>query len=152
MQGSCIISTTGEVLSCDYVISAAGASLPTWLVESGLSLSSRGFLEVDNTFCSISHPDIFALGDVADVRGDLRPKAGVFAVRQAKPFIMNLRRLLAGKSRKRVRQQKRFLKIIGTADGAAILVWGRFSLYGRWCRLLKDIIDGRFMRQFRHLP
>jgi len=147
-----ITSTDGESLSCCKVISAAGASLPEWLVRSGLAISPRGFLDVENTLQSASHPDIFALGDIADIRGMERPKSGVFAVRQARPFVLNLRRKLRKKSLKSIYLQKRFLKIIGTDKEEALFVRGTLSFIGRWPRVLKDIIDGRFIRQFHRLP
>ncbi len=47
---------------------------------SGLDVSERGFIRVDGQLRSLSHPEVFAVGDCAEWAQPL-PKAGVFAVR-----------------------------------------------------------------------
>lgn len=124
------------------------ASAPTWLKTAGLATDSKGFIQVGDTLQSVSHPDVFAAGDIATMVNYPRPKAGVFAVRQGKPLFKNLRRALLEKPLKPYRPQKQYLSLIGTGDESAIASWGGFGcqspLLWRW----KDRIDRQFMAQF----
>ncbi|NEQ21962.1 MAG: selenide, water dikinase SelD [Microcoleus sp. SIO2G3] len=143
---------SGLVVECDYTFWVTQASAPDWIGESGLKTDSEGFVLVDDTLRSLSHPDIFAAGDIATMVNHPRPKAGVFAVRQGKPLFENLQRVLLGKPLKPYKPQKLYLGLIGTGDRSAIASWGRFGwqspLLWRW----KDHIDRKFMHRFSDLP
>ena len=118
--------------------------------ESGLATDKRGFILVNDYLQSISHPFVFAAGDIATMVNHPRPKAGVFAVRQGKPLFQNLQRIVLGKPLKPYRPQRNYLSLIGTGDESAIASWGNFGLH---CPLLwrwKDHIDRKFMAQFSH--
>jgi NADH dehydrogenase FAD-containing subunit len=78
----------------------------------------------------------------------LRPKAGVFAVRQGKPLFENWGRLISGKSLKSYIPQKRYLALIGTGDKNAIASWDSWGWQSPCLWLLKDYIDREFMKQF----
>ena len=85
---------SGLVVECDRVFWVTSASAPQWLQGSGLSLDEKGFIQTRDTLQTLSHPNVFAAGDVATMVNHPRPKAGVFAVRQGKPLYENLLRLL----------------------------------------------------------
>lgn len=139
-------------IACDWVIWVTQAAAPGWLRESGLATDARGFIEVDDTLRSLSHPFVFAAGDIATMVHHLRPKAGVFAVRQGKPLFQNLRRTLEGRPLRPYRPQKRFLSLIGTSNASAVASWGRLAWESPRMWRWKDRIDRRFMEQFRDLP
>ena len=128
------------------------ASAPDWLRRSGLRTDERGFLLVDNTLRSLSHPLIFAAGDIATMQPDPCPKAGVFAVRQGQPLFENLQRTLTGRSPETLTLPDRYLSLIGTGDQKAIALWGRWGCYGRSCWWIKDWIDRRFMKRLTKQP
>ncbi|MEH1902637.1 MAG: FAD-dependent oxidoreductase [Nostoc sp.] len=127
------------------------ASAPEWLKIAGLGTDEQGFILVEDTLQSQTHPQIFASGDIATMVNFPRPKAGVFAVRQGKPLFENLQRILLGKALKPYKPQKQYLSLIGTGDERAIATRGIITLPPH--KLLwryKDWIDRRFMEGFRN--
>lgn len=143
---------SGLTVEADLVFWVTQASAAEWLAKSGLATDDQGFVWVNRNLQSISHPQVFAAGDVATMVEHPRPKAGVFAVRQGNPLVQNLRRALADQPLQPFVPQKEFLILIGTADRAAIASRGRLGfgphpLLWRW----KDYIDRKFMAQFSEL-
>ncbi|MBF2001603.1 MAG: selenide, water dikinase SelD [Synechococcales cyanobacterium M58_A2018_015] len=143
---------SGLTVECDYIFWVTQAAAAPWLAKSGLATDERGFVLVNDRLQSLSHPYIFAAGDVATMVDYPRPKAGVFAVRQGKALDQNLRRALQQQPLRSFVPQKEFLILIGTGDRRALasrggLGIGPHALLWRW----KDWIDRKFMRQFSDL-
>ncbi|MBD6619398.1 FAD-dependent oxidoreductase [Komarekiella sp. 'clone 1'] len=144
---------SGLMVECNKIFWVTQASAPEWLKTSGLKTDKQGFILVEDTLQSQTHPHIFAAGDIATMVNHPRPKAGVFAVRQGKPLFENLQRILLSKSLKPYKPQKEYLSLIGTGDKRAIATKGNFTLPPHkllWC--WKDWIDRRFMKRFSNLP
>lgn len=99
---------SGLKVECDRIFWVTQASAPAWIGTAGLATDSKGFIVVHDTLQSISHPDVFAAGDIATMVNHPRPKAGVFAVRQGKPLFKNLRRSLLRQPLKPYKPQKIF--------------------------------------------
>jgi NADH dehydrogenase FAD-containing subunit len=135
----------------DYTIWVTTASASSWIKESGLLTDEKGFILVNNYLQSLSHPHIFAVGDIATIPDYPRPKAGVFAVRQGKPLFDNLARILQNRPLKPYFPQKNYLSLIGTGDQKAIASWGGFAWQSPLLWTWKDRIDRAFMRQFEKL-
>ena len=74
----------GGSVPADEILWVTQAGAAPWLAAAGLDVDGQGFVRVDDTLQSLSHPGIFAAGDVAAVVNHPREKAGVFAV-QARP-------------------------------------------------------------------
>ncbi|MHC5934527.1 FAD-dependent oxidoreductase [Nostoc sp.] len=141
---------SGLTVECNKIFWVTQASAPEWLKIAGLGTDEQGFILVEDTLQSQTHPQIFAAGDIATMVNHPRPKAGVFAVRQGKPLFENLQRILLGKPLKPYRPQKQYLSLIGTGDGRAIAIRGVITLPPH--KLLwryKDWIDRSFMERFR---
>ncbi len=96
---------------------------------------------------SISHPEVFAVGDCAEWAPPL-PKAGVYAVRMGPVLAHNLHATLGGRALRSYAPQPRFLALLATADGRAIASRGRWSAEGHCMWRLKDHIDRGFVRSF----
>lgn len=141
----------GRELVTRHLFWVTGVEAPSWLRQSGLTLADDGFVEVDRQLRSTSHHDVFAAGDVAALKGQPRPKSGVFAVREGPVLATNLRRAVRGRPLVRYRAQRRALALIGTADGRAVACRGRWWAAGRWVWWWKDQVDRRFMRRFSRL-
>ncbi|WOD40023.1 selenide, water dikinase SelD [Nodosilinea sp. E11] len=145
-------AASGLSVECDRVFWVTSASAPDWLQTAGLSLTDQGFIAVGDTLQTLSHPNVFAAGDVATMVHHPRPKAGVFAVRQGPPLTDNLRRYVQGQTLKSFRPQKQFLTLIETGEGRAIASRGPFALETSLAHRWKDHIDRKFMARFRDLP
>jgi selenide,water dikinase len=78
-------------------------------------------------------------------------KAGVFAVRMAKPLAENLRRTIMRQPLLSYRPQQRWLALISTGDRHAVASRGNFYARGDLVWRWKDWIDRRFMRKFTEL-
>ncbi|MEH2186141.1 MAG: FAD-dependent oxidoreductase [Nostoc sp.] len=138
---------SGLKVECNKIFWVTQASAPNWLKNAGLGTDEQGFILVEDTLQSQTHPQVFASGDIATMINHPRPKAGVFAVRQGKPLFDNLQRILLGKPLKPYRPQKQYLSLIGTGDKRAIATRGIITLPPH--KLLwryKNWIDRRFMK------
>ncbi len=139
----------GSVYLLDEVLWATSAAPPPWIARSGLAVDAQGFVTVRNTLQSISHPEVFAAGDVATMIDQPRPKAGVFAVRAAKPLAQNLRRAVLGRALRPFKPQAHFLSLISTGDPCAVASRNGWVLHGPVMWRWKNWIDRRFVSRFR---
>jgi pyridine nucleotide-disulfide oxidoreductase family protein len=133
----------------DLVLLATGAAPLPWLRQSGLRTDQRGFVLVDHALRSMSHPNVFALGDCATLGDSPHPKSGVYAVRHGETLVENLRRLVAGAALEPYTPQKESLALITCGARYAIAERGTWSAQGRWIWWWKDRIDRRWMRSFQ---
>lgn len=141
----------GRVLPSDFTLSVAGGQPQGWLADTGLGLTD-GFLTVGPTL-QTSDPAILAAGDTAHLSHAPRPKAGVYAVREAPILFYNLRALLAetGKLRSYA-PQKDYLKLISMGDRLAVADKFGLRAGGAWLWHWKDRIDRKFMAMFADYP
>jgi selenide,water dikinase len=139
-------------IALDEVFWTTRAAPAVWLAETGLALDDEGFVRVTNTLQSVSHPDVFAAGDIASIDGHARPKSGVYAVRSGPPLAGNLRRMLEGRRLTRYKPQREALYLISTGERYALGARNGFAFEGAWMWTLKDFIDRRFMAKFNELP
>ncbi len=157
LQGYAAGSATGLLLSdgrdlaVACVVAATGVVPAPWLTGSGLALARDGFIAVGEGQRSISHPEVFAAGDVATRVAAPLAKSGVHAVRAGPVLAVNLRRALEGRplapERPR-RSQRSPLYLLATGPRRAVVSWGGWSATGRWAWRWKDWIDRRFMKQY----
>lgn len=140
----------GRILRSDFTLAVAGARPHGWLADSGLTLN-EGFVTISPTLQS-SDPLIFAAGDCAHMAFAPRPKAGVFAVRQAPILLNNLTAALTGGILRQFRPQNDYLKLISTGGKRAVADKFGLRLDAGWLWRWKDRIDQRFMDRFGDYP
>ena len=144
--------TSAETLdaAAGFTVAAAGARPAPWLAAAGLGLDPAGFVRVDAHLRSVTHPAVFAAGDVAHMDASPREKAGVFAVRQGPVLARILAAGVDGEPLPDFRPQTDYLRLISLGRKRALAVkYGRAvggtgplgALLWRW----KDRIDRGFM-------
>ncbi len=152
IEADAVLLNGGARIPARLVVGAAGARPQGWLTATGLALED-GFVAVGPSLQSLNDPAVFAAGDCAHLSHAPRPKAGVFAVREAPVLDRNLRAALAETGRMRpYRPQRDYLKLISLGGKSALVdKWGAAlsgPLLWRW----KDRIDRKFMARFHDLP
>lgn len=136
----------GRKIAANFVVGAAGATPHGWIGETGLKLE-QGFITVNATL-QTSAPGVFAVGDCAHMAFDPRPKAGVYAVRQAPVLTQNLRNALAGHDLEPYAPQSDYLKLVSLGGKRAFGEKQGWCLSGGLMWRLKNYIDRSFMNQF----
>jgi selenide,water dikinase len=139
---------SGPDLETTFTVWITGAAAPSWLARSRLALDARGFLTVDGSLRSVSHPWVLGAGDVASFTSRPVPKAGVYAVRQGPVLAENLMRLLRDEPPIEYKPQRRFLSLLSLGERRAVASWGNWAVAGAWVWKLKDRIDRAFMRRY----
>lgn len=143
-----LVLGSGARLACDAPVLATGAEAPPWLDGCGLQRDERGFIETGPTLQSLSHPDVFAAGDVASRADAPHAKSGVYAVRAGPALALNLRRFVGGGVLEAHAPQARTLNLISCGERKAIVAWGNWSAQGRWAWWWKDRIDRGFVARY----
>lgn len=145
-----VICDSGLKIKADFVFLVTQASAPQWIKKTGITTDEKGFILVNDYLQSVSHPHIFAAGDIATMQNYSRPKAGVFAVRQGQPLFNNLQSIFLGDKLNSYHPQKFYLSLIGTGNKKAIASWGSLGLEASWLWTWKDYIDRKFMDRFKN--
>ena len=141
-----------RTIDAESMVYATGASIASWPQECGLAIGDDGFIEVNNFLQSTSHEFVFAAGDAATIKGEPRPKSGVYAVRQGKPLAANLRRFATAKKLKPYTPQKHALALINLGNKKAIASRNNLFFQGGSVWSLKHSIDTGFIRKYSEFP
>ena len=140
---------SGARIEADALVWALGPEPAQWPGAAGLATDATGFVLVDRHLRSISHPELFAAGDIATLRDHPHPKSGVYAVRHGPPLAENLRRTISGERLVTYVPQRRALALISTGNRSAVASWGPLAAHGDWVWRWKDRIDRQFMARYR---
>lgn len=142
--GDALFDSDDLIDRTDALAVATGAGAHPWPCQSALACDEHGFVRIDSTLRSLSHPSVFATGDCATL--PRTPHAGVYAVRQGEVLANNLIAALSASSMKRYHPQPRALALLSTGDGKALLSYGPVGVHGRLPGLWKDHLDTTFVR------
>ena len=148
VSASGVRASDGTFHTMDEVWWVTEAAAAPWVGESGLAVDDRGFVRVDETLRSVSHPGIYAAGDIASVERYSLPKSGVVAVRQGPFLAHNLRAAVSGGALRSYRPQRLYLSLITTGQKHAVASRGRWSASGAWVWYVKNWIDRRFVGKY----
>ena len=148
----CLHTRDGRTFDADETMWVTQAGGPAWLQSTGLALDDKGFILVHPQLQCLNDPLVFAAGDIASLVERPLEKAGVFAVRMAKPLAENLRRSLRGQKLLAYHPQRHWLALISTGNRYAVGSRGPWGFGGDWVWRWKDRIDRQFMRRFTELP
>ena len=132
----------------DQLIWTNGSAPQSWPAAAGLRCEPDGCVSINAHLQSLSHPQVFAAGDVATDATQLRPKAGLYAVRQGPILAENLLRAATGQELRRYQAQRDYLSLLSTGDRHAVACWYGLVWHGSWVWHWKNRIDQRFMQRF----
>lgn len=130
---------SGAIIPADVVVWTIGHVPPAGLRDSGLALDERGFVEVDATLRSVSHPDVFVAGASADTGTVLTDNVAAFCSDAPSPRF------------RRYQPPGRQFTLLDCGDGSALLGYGAIAREGRMAMRLKDSLDRRFLSRYQRL-
>ena len=131
-----------------FPILCTAASPLDLLKKSNLPLNEKGSIEVNNYLLAKGTTNIFAAGDIAEIKGYITTKAGVFAVKQGKILFKNIVRKLHKKKLIKYYPQKSYLSLIGLPNKNALAVKSLFSFKSNFLWYLKKYIDNKFIKKY----
>ena len=133
-------------IEADKTLLITGSSAPPFIKKSNIATDDKGFIAVDESLRSASHPQIFAAGDIASLP---RSKAGVFAVRAGPILAENIKKAILGQPLRYWQPQKKYMALIGTGGNKALLTRGNVTLApSERAWRLKERIDRKFIQKF----
>jgi selenide, water dikinase len=142
----------GTRLDAQTIVWATGPQAPSLFRDSGLPLDEQGYLAVTPTLRSPADANVFGAGDCVGLIGyPWVAKAGVYAVREGPILAENLRRQVENRPLRRYRPQRRWLSLMNTGGGSALLHYRGRAMHGSLAWKLKTAIDERFVSRFRAL-
>ena len=141
-----VLVEDGTKIDAEFIVGAAGATPHPWIAQTGLDLHN-GYIKVDKALRA-SAAGVYAVGDCAHLVDNPRPKAGVYAVREAPVLFENLHHALAGTPQQDYVPQSDYLKLVSLGGKRAFGEKFGIGLSGALIWRLKDYIDRKFMNQF----
>ena len=140
------LHTDTDILPMNAVIAATGVTGSAWTQNTDLQTVDSGFIAVNEVQQSVSHSNVFGVGDVATRVDQEIAHSGVHAVFGGAVEADNLLAYLSNKPLKPYQPKNRTLYLLSCGDKYAIGSWGKYSLQGRWVWTLKRHIDQRFVK------
>ncbi|KAG7363528.1 selenophosphate synthase [Nitzschia inconspicua] len=146
VDDGCLHLESGMTVPFSYCFWATGAAphhlANTVLPKRGLAVSSDGWIEVNPTLQSRSHPNVFAAGDCSSFVNPL-PKAGIFALQEGPVLAENMERFARQQSLIEFQPDLEDLQFLGCGDGTAMGFAFGLVLRGEWVYQIKLAMDRR---------
>ncbi len=138
--------TNHDALAVDAVLAATGVVGSAWTTNTDLKTVGDGFVAVNSQQQSVSHRNVFAVGDVATRVDREMAHSGVHAVHGGAVAADNVLAYLNDEPMQPYQPRARTLYLLSCGDKYAIGSWGEYSVQGRWVWYLKRQIDKRFIK------
>jgi len=142
-----VLFEDGRRLPADACWLVTGPRPHRWFAGSGLATDDHGFVQVDATLQSTSHPGVFVAGDAAAHASPV-PRSGVYAVRAGPVLARNLLAHCTGGALQAWKPSARALYLLSTGDRHAIAIWNGWTWSGRWVWAWKNRIDQKFVASY----
>lgn len=143
-----LILSNGISLFADCIIAATGARAPSWLLQSKLKLDKNEYIAVDGYHQSLSHPNVFAAGDVCSREDLLLSRSGVHSVHVGPVLTANLLAKLKNGQMTTYKPRRNSLYLLACGPRYAVASWGKLSIQGKWVWYWKNWIDQHFVNKF----
>ncbi|MDA3914065.1 FAD-dependent oxidoreductase [Oleiagrimonas sp.] len=140
---------SGKHLAADLVLAATGGVAPDWLAGSQLALGEGGYAAVDAYHRSLSHTEVWAVGDVCSRVDRSLAHSGVHAVRAGAVLARNLHAAMTEGRLRPYRPRAWSLYLLRTRSDHAIASFGPLSAEGAWVAAIKRRIDRGFVARFQ---
>ena len=114
VERGAVFAANGFRVAGELIVWATGAAASPRFAASGFAVDDRGFVAVDQTLRSISHPNVFAAGDCAHDRRASAAEVGRVRRAPRPPLAQNLRAAAEGRPLARYAPQARSLALIST--------------------------------------
>lgn len=142
-----LLLSSGTTIDADYVLAATGAVAHEWLQLSMLTLDSAGFVSVNAYHQSLSHSNVFAVGDVCSREDGTVDRSGVHAVHAGPIIAHNIGAALQGYPLKTYDAKRRSLYLLSCGKRYGVMSWGNLSVSGSWVWRWKNYIDTQFIQR-----
>jgi NADH:ubiquinone reductase (H+-translocating) len=139
----------GSALACDAAVWCAGLEAPAFVRAMVAPHGKGGRLAVDPTLNLPGVPNVFAVGDVAEIRDPITgmtvPATAQAALAEARAAGANLLAHADGRPLEPFRYRERGV-IVALGLGRAAGTLGRFTIWGSPAALLKHVVEKEYSR------
>jgi NADH dehydrogenase FAD-containing subunit len=139
IEAHCMQLSSGASLLCDIALLTEGGHPPGWLGQSGFALNTDGDIAVNSFAQCPSYPQVFAVG----------APDGVASKGSGQALQHNLRAAIDNQPLKVQPRDKRSVNLLSCGSRTAIASWGAFTLKGYWAWWWKNVMDQRWIRQYK---
>ena len=143
-----VLLKDGRKIFCKLPILATNSGPLDLLKKSDLPLTKNGSILIESNLLVSGYNNIFSTGDISEIKAYNMPKAGVFAVKQGKILVKNIKKLYLQKKLSQYKPQKYFLSIIGLQNNRALAIKSIFSIKGQLIWNIKKYIDKKFIEKY----
>jgi NADH dehydrogenase FAD-containing subunit len=139
IEAHCMHLSSGASLLCDMALLTEGGQPPLWVSQSGFALDADGHIAVNSFAQCPSYPQVFAAG----------APDGVASKGSGQALQHNLRAAIDHQPLKAQPRRKRSVNLLSCGSRTAIASWGAFTLKGYWAWWWKNVMDQRWIRQYK---